>query len=149
MALRRSSALSAFLVALCVIALVGFATEPGVFIVAIADAPAECGDGRPVVAKALGNGRVRLNAEPEATVDEVVSRIHEVMRYRAERVVYVAAEPGVAWRDVLALVDRVWSEAEVISIITPKIEELARRRHCLVPSRGPYQKLPRHMKSVR
>ena len=145
----RSSVLSAFLVAPCVVALVAFATEPGAFIVTIADAPVECGDGRPVVAKALGNGRVRLNAEPEASVDEVVSRIHEVMRYRAQRVVYVAAEPGVAWRDVLALLDRVWNEAEAISIITPKIDELAQRRHCLVPSRGPYENVPRHTKPAR
>jgi len=134
----------AFLVAVCIFALIALATEPSAFIVAIADAPTQCGDGRPVVAKALGNGRIRLNAEPEVSMDEAVSRIHEVMKYRAERVVYVAGGPGVAWKDVIALVDRVWNEAEITSIVTPKIEELARRRSCLVPSRGPYDKLPRH-----
>ncbi len=106
--------------------------------------PSECGDGSPVAAKALGNGRVKLNAEPEASVDQAVSRIHEVMKYRAERVVYVTAEPVVAWRDVLALVERVWNEAEVISIVTPKIGELAQRRICLTPSRETSEKLPRH-----
>jgi hypothetical protein len=66
------------------------------------------------------------------------------MKYRAERVVYLAAEPGVAWKDVLALVQRVWNEAEVISIVTPKIAELAQRRICLTPSRETSEKLPRH-----
>jgi hypothetical protein len=66
------------------------------------------------------------------------------MKYRAERVVYVAAEPGVAWTDVLALLARVWNEAEVISIMTPRIEELAQRQICLTPSRETSEKLPRH-----
>lgn len=83
MALRRLSVTYAFLLALCIVALIAFASEPSAFIVAIADAPAQCGDGRVIVAKALGNGRIKLNAEPEASMDEAVSRIHEVMRYRA------------------------------------------------------------------
>ena len=61
----------------------------------------------------------------------------------------MAAEPGVAWKDVLALVGRVWNEAELISVVTPKIDELAQKRSCLVPSRGPYDKLPRHTTLVR
>lgn len=61
----------------------------------------------------------------------------------------MAAEPGVAWKDVLALVDRVWNEAELTSIFTPKIDELAQRRSCLVPSRGPYDKLPLHSTPAR
>lgn len=149
MASPKTSGLGAFLIALCIIPLLAVATESDAFLVAIADAPAECGDGRVVVAKALGNGRVRLNAEAEVTVDQAVSRIHEVMKYRAERVVFVAAEPRVAWRDVLALVERVWNEAEVISIVTPKIDELARRRHCLAPSRETGEEMPRHTKPVR
>ena len=87
MTLRKFSVMSAILLALCLIALVALAAEPSAFIVAIADAPTQCGDARPIVARALGNGRIRLNAEPEVSVDEAVSRIHEVMRYRAERVV--------------------------------------------------------------
>jgi hypothetical protein len=85
-----------------------------------------------------------VNAEPDANVDQAVSQIHEVMKYRAERVVFVSADPGVARKDVLALMERVWNEAEVISIVTPKIGALAQRRICLTPSRETSEKLPRY-----
>lgn len=81
MTLAKAFGLGAFTVAACIIPLLALVTESDTFLVAIADAPSECGDGSPVVAKALGNGRVRLNAEPEASVDQAVSRIHEVMKY--------------------------------------------------------------------
>ncbi len=113
-------------------------------IVAIADAPTSCGDARSVVARALGRGRVKLNAEPEEGLDEAVSRIHEVMVQRADKVLYVTADSGVAWGELLALVSRVWNEAEVISIVTPTVDQLARTRRCLVPSRRPYGQVPRH-----
>jgi biopolymer transport protein ExbD len=135
--------ISALLLALSVMGCIADGTPTSVFVLAVADAPVSCGDGRPVVVKALGNGRAKLNGEPEASLEEVVARIHEVMSYRAERVVFVAADTRVPWRDVLRLIDRVWHEAEITSIVIPNIEELARKRSCIVPSRGPHDQIPR------
>jgi hypothetical protein len=117
------------------------APSPVGFILDVADAPESCGDDRTVVAKASGSGQVIVNGEPVASIDKAVSRIHEVMSYRAEKVIYVEAEAGASWLDFLELVDRVWAEAEVISLVTPRIDVLARKRICLVPSCGTCEKL--------
>jgi hypothetical protein len=127
-----------------VVGCVADATPTSVQIVAVADAPLSCGDGSPVVVKALGGGRARLNAEPESSLGAVVARIHEVMSHRAERVVFVTAAERVPWGEVLSVIDRVWLEAEITSIVTPRVEELARKRYCLAPSREPYHQIPRH-----
>jgi hypothetical protein len=136
MASRKFAMAAAFVLTLWSIGCVTKASPDRVFLLDIAAAPVSCGDGSNVVAKALANGRARLNAEPEASVDQVVFRVHQIMSYRAERVVYAGAEAGVSWREFLKLVDDVWPEAEVISMVTPRIDQLARQRHCLVPSCG-------------
>ena len=140
----RSVAFVGLYLWVCILGHGADAASARVRIVAIADAPTSCGDGRPVVVRALGRGRVKLNAEPEGTLDEAVSLIHEVMVYRAEKVLYVTADSAVNWGEVLEVVDRVWKEGDVISIVTPTVDQLARTRHCLVPSRRPYGQVPRH-----
>jgi hypothetical protein len=106
------------------------------FLVDVASAPTSCGDGRDIVAIAMGNGRAMLNAETYESLDQLALRLHEVMSYRAEKLVYVAADPQTSWADFLGMVSRVWPEADVVSLITPKVEQLARKRYCLVPSCG-------------
>jgi hypothetical protein len=59
--------------------------------------------------------------------------LREALRYRAEKVVYVEAEPGVTWGEFLTLVDHVWTEADVVSLITPQVDALARKSICLTP----------------
>jgi hypothetical protein len=95
-----------------------------------------CGDARYIIATARGNGRVRVNEEAEMSLDQFVLRIRGVLRYRAEKLVYVTGEPQASWRDFMGMVDRVWPEADVVSIMTPEVERLARQQHCLAPSCG-------------
>jgi hypothetical protein len=104
------------------------------FTVDLAVSPKYCGDGRNIVAVVIGRRRARLNAEPDAAFPAVVQGLREVMSYRAEKVVYIKAEPEVQWGEVLELVDNVWSEVNVIGILTPQVEALARQTDCLSPS---------------
>jgi hypothetical protein len=93
-----------------------------------------CGDARYIIATAAGNGRVRLNGEAELSLDDFVLRIREILSYRAEKLVYVSGGPQASWGDFISMVDRVWPEAEVVSILTPEVERLAQQQHCLAPS---------------
>jgi hypothetical protein len=100
----------------------------------VAASPNWCGDGSDIVAVALGGHRARLNIEPETTIADATQRLHEIMSYRAEKVVFVRAEKDVSWEEFVELVDAVWPEANVVSILTRQVALLARRNICLVPS---------------
>jgi biopolymer transport protein ExbD len=104
-------------------------------IVDLPSASAPCGDAsRELVATAIGRHRARLNEEPDATIPEVCRRLQEVLVYRAEKVVYVNAAADVSWGEFMELIDHVWPETNVVSILTPKAEALARQTGCLYPS---------------
>jgi hypothetical protein len=102
----------------------------------IATAPQSCGDGRSIVAIALGSGRAKLNGEAAVPLVQLAARIRDVQSYRAEKLLYVTAEAGVQWGDFVAMIERVWPEADVVSIVTPQVERLARQRYRLAPSCG-------------
>ncbi len=105
------------------------------FLIDLPDATSPCGDGpRTVVAVALGGHRARLNKEPSADIPAVARRIREVLQYRAEKVVYVAAEHDASWGDFLEVVEGVWPEADVVSFFTPQVAALSRQTLCLHPS---------------
>ena len=89
----------------------------------IATAPEHCGDGRYIVASAIGDHRVSLNAEPSLAIWELPSRLQETLKYRAEKLVYVR-EPGVSFGEFIQLVDTVRPEADIISLITPQLKPL-------------------------
>jgi hypothetical protein len=88
----------------------------------VATSPDSCGDSRDVVVAAIGRHRARLNGEFDVTITDVGQRLHEVMSYRAEKVIYMKAAPDVSWGDFLELVDEVWPEADVVSILTSQVE---------------------------
>jgi hypothetical protein len=104
------------------------------FAVDMAASPKSCGDGRDIVAVAIGSRRAKLNAEPDAAFPEVVQRLRDVMSYRAEKVVYIKALADVPWGEFLELVDDVWPEVNVVSILTPQVEAMVRQTYCLSPS---------------
>lgn len=112
-------------------------SEPATgFLVDVATAPESCGDGSNIVAIAIGDARARLNGEATIALEQLGARVREVLSYRAEKLVYVTAEAKVQWGDFIAVVERVSPEADVVSIITPEVERLARHRFCLAPSCG-------------
>ena len=104
-------------------------------LVDVAASSAPCGDSpRYLIATAVGGHRARLNQEPATAIPEICHRLREVLAYRAEKVVFVNAEADVPWEEFLELVDHVWPETDVVSILTPKVESLAHRTYCLYPS---------------
>jgi hypothetical protein len=44
------------------------------------------------------------------------------MSSRAEKVIFVKADAGVSWGDLVELGDEVWPEADVVSILTSQVE---------------------------
>jgi hypothetical protein len=70
------------------------------------------------------------------SLDEFILRLREILAYRAEKLVFVAGDSQASWGDFIAMVDRIWPEADVVSIITPKVERLALQQNCLAPSCG-------------
>ncbi|MGA2133848.1 MAG: hypothetical protein ABSH50_16255 [Bryobacteraceae bacterium] len=111
------------------------------FMLDLAKSPERCGDGRYIVADAIGNHRVRLSSQPDVAISETGRRLREMQRYRAVKLVFVKAEAGVPWGEFVELVDRVKPESDMMSWLTPQVEALARERICLTPSCGQCQKL--------
>ncbi|MGA2117367.1 MAG: hypothetical protein ABSH56_21720 [Bryobacteraceae bacterium] len=100
----------------------------------LAAAPAAecCGDGRQIVVAAIAGNRVKLNAEPDVPVDEGVSRLRDVLSTHAEKVVWIKGSPGITWGEFMNLVDDVWPDTEILSLLTPPVEALViERRSCL------------------
>jgi hypothetical protein len=95
-----------------------------------------CGESRDIVAVALENHRAKLNAEPEAPIADLKLRLHEVMSTRAEKLVYVTADAEVPWGEFMELIDGVWPEVDVVSLLTHQVRAAAARTHCLSPSCG-------------
>jgi hypothetical protein len=105
------------------------------FMVDLAASAESClDDSRNIVAVAIGRHRAKLNAEPDATFPETVQRFREVVSVNAEKIVYVRAEAEVSWGEFMELVDDVWPEVNVVSILTPQVEKMSRRTYCLGPS---------------
>ena len=115
------------------------------YLLDIAKAPERCGDGRYVVITAIGQHRVRIHLSLFLDTDSAAHWLRDTFRTRAERLVYVRAEPGVAFGEFVELVDRVWTEADVVSVVTPQIEVLARKRVCLAPSCGLCKEFSTHV----
>ena len=104
------------------------------FLIDIATSPKRCGDGRNVVATAIGHHQVKLNQGDAIEIPEVAPRLREIFKYRAERLLYVRAEPGVPFAECIELIDAAWPEVEITSLITPQVEAQARKSYCLSPS---------------
>jgi hypothetical protein len=68
---------------------------------------------------------------------ELASLLRDILHYRAEKLVYVTADPGTSWGDILEVIDGVWPEVDVVSLITPQIKTLTEKSYCgLAPSCG-------------
>jgi len=65
------------------------------FMLDIAAAPEECGDSRIEVAAAMRSHKAKLNAQEGLGMAEVAARLREALKYRADKLVYVKAEPEV------------------------------------------------------
>jgi hypothetical protein len=108
---------------------------PEGFLVDVPSAAEPCGSyPLHLVATAIGGHKATLNSEGDAAIPEVRRLLREVLKTRAEKLVFVKAEADVTWGEFMELVDHVWPETDVVSILTPETEAMARRTYCLHPS---------------
>jgi hypothetical protein len=57
--------------------------------------------------------------------------VRERLRTRAFKVLFLRSDPKVTFGDFAEFVDEVQSEATVLSLITPQVEQRAQQTHCL------------------
>jgi biopolymer transport protein TolR len=81
-----------------------------------------CETGRLVVARALANGNVSLNSEVEMRRSELADRLNQIFRTRAERVVFIEADPDLPVSSVADVIDISRREVDLVAILTPAVE---------------------------
>ena len=81
-----------------------------------------CETGRLVVARVLANGNVSLNREVELRRSELADRLNQIFRTRAERVVFIEADPDLPISSVADVIDISRSQVDLVVIVTPAVE---------------------------
>lgn len=100
------------------------------------------GDGyRNLILDQTQDDRIKLNGEAEQTVSETVHRLHEIMRTRLGKEIYVKAANDVSWAGFIDMLDHVRSEVETISILTPTLQKTC-EGCCLSPGRPARRLIP-------
>ncbi len=125
--MRARWAVIAVMLAVALLVFLSGTRRPSVgFMIDVAAARADCGDGSLVYASAVGHHRVTLNTEPSIDIRGFPARLHEKTKARGESLVFVRADPGVSFGEFVQLVDAVHPEADIISLITPQVDALVR-----------------------
>ena len=65
-------------------------------------------------------GRLQVNSDSVDHAD-LANRLAEIFKTRAYRYVFVAADPGVAFRDVTSVIDTALGEIDYVSLLTPAV----------------------------
>ena len=92
-----------------------------------------CGndDIRLIVVTLRGDGYVQINCCEVLTRAALASRLQDILKTTAERVIYVRSEPGVEiFQDFLNLLDVVSPEVHRVGWITPGLEQQDKKRSC-------------------
>jgi hypothetical protein len=84
-----------------------------------------------VVVVASGGHTAMLNGRSPAPIAEVIASVHKAMGSRAEKVVYIGAGVDASYGDFIELVDGLWPEAEVLSVLTSRVKALVRENNCI------------------
>jgi len=79
-----------------------------------------CEDGRTVVVRVLANGKVNLfnRGVQEIQGTELANRLEEIFRTRAERIVFIEAEPDLPLSAVADVIDISRSQVNLVAILT-------------------------------
>jgi len=100
----------------------------------IADAPTQdwCGDDdHRVVVTALGNHRFAVNDSGVMNESSLASDLNDRLRMRAEKVLFLRAEPGVSYSDFIEMTDAAYHPDIRVVVMTHQVEELERKGGCL------------------
>jgi biopolymer transport protein TolR len=96
----------------------------------------ECFDNRrDVVAQVLANGNVSLNSEvPEIRRSQLADRLNQIFRTRAERLIFIEADPDLPLSSVVEIIDISQSQVDFVAILTPAAEGACRSMHLTSPA---------------
>jgi hypothetical protein len=67
-------------------------------------------------------------------IGEAQRVIRDRLQTRADKLVFVRADPGITFGEFVEFIDAVRSEAKVLSLVTPKVEQRLSQTWCLSPS---------------
>lgn len=104
------------------------------YITDIATVSRYCGESELTIVTALGNQQASINSKIQVHIGDLRARLHERLNHQAEILVYVRAEPGATVEDFVQLLAAVQPEADVVSLLTPRVQALSHHGYCLVPS---------------
>ncbi|HVW09437.1 MAG TPA: hypothetical protein VHC90_12685 [Bryobacteraceae bacterium] len=84
---------------------------------------------------AHGNDRFDLNEDTGLDGAEMLGRLNEKLRYRADKLVYVHAGRDLFYEDFLRMIDTIYRPDQTIGVVTERVEEQYRTGEgCLVAS---------------
>jgi hypothetical protein len=88
---------------------------------------------------------VQVNTHTPIEIAALSAKLHTIFKRRAERVIFVEADPEVSFQEFADLVGIVQPMVGLVSWVAPEVAERVRVTHCLVPgcgactNRGPIQ----------
>jgi biopolymer transport protein ExbD len=135
MALPGTISFAGLFLTLALISAVSLSSMPEGIFVYIAGTQEDCVDNRrTIVATALRNGDVVLNQDTVKRAN-LENRLAEMLRTRAERFLFLKAEPDVPFQEVIEVIDAATKQAAHVAILTPFVDAEARiEPHCLAVS---------------
>jgi biopolymer transport protein ExbD len=96
------------------------------FPVFIAEPNTDCGDWQAYVVQAFSDGTMRLNMEP-ITFDTLEGRLRTVFSFRAEKLLFVKADPDVPFETVARIIE-IGSRQAFVAILTKSVAEQSWQR---------------------
>jgi|ERR1035438_472025 biopolymer transport protein ExbD len=83
----------------------------------------DCGDmSRTIVVHVGKSGQASLNGEA-IKAGQLESRLHAIFSLRAERLLFLSADPDVAFADVAPVVDLAQGQVDYVALLTPKVQK--------------------------
>ena len=120
--MRWAPFVSLFLILLLVVAA---GDTPHGLSVQIAYQDKDCGDGRTVVARVLGTGKVRLFGWPrdeDLGPGEFADRLRVIYSTRSERVLFLMADSNLPFQSVAEIIDTSEKLGDFVAILTRRVE---------------------------
>lgn len=120
-----SAPLAGLFLLLTPVVLTSFAPSQG-FPVFIAEPKTDCGDWQAIVVQVFSDGALRLNREP-ITLDTLEGRLKTVFSFRAEKLLFVKADPDVPFGTVAKLIEIGSRQVPMVAILT---DAVAKESNC-------------------
>jgi biopolymer transport protein ExbD len=98
----------------------------------IADATNVCGDSHTLVVTALGKHSFAINDSGALNIATLISRLNDQLQYRAEKVLFLSAEPGASYSDFIEMTNAIYHPDVSVSLLTRHVRASAQDDGCLM-----------------